>query len=267
MEVHHPHHPTHKKQWKEYITEFVMLFLAVSLGFLAENIREQYIEKERAHELLESFLHDVSENVILLDSLISNDSKMIIKNDSSILYLMENNQVDLDSFFKFLPVSSYRYISNNETYDQMKSSGSLRYIKDTTLLRKIIAYNNASKAAEFRSITQEFEYTAHEYTEAIQKWMPGEIAAKRHAAPFITRPLFKRLLKDKNDSVLMNRLNKAGEGKKFTVKGSQYEQMRKELIPVISRKTFLMSASATYMYTTYDLAKELLAFYHQDNKK
>jgi len=26
MEVHHPHHPTHKKKWSEYIIEFVMLF-------------------------------------------------------------------------------------------------------------------------------------------------------------------------------------------------------------------------------------------------
>jgi hypothetical protein len=34
MEVHHPHHPTHKKKWSEYIIEFVMLFAAVTLGFL-----------------------------------------------------------------------------------------------------------------------------------------------------------------------------------------------------------------------------------------
>ena len=52
MEVHHPHHPTHKKKWSEYTLEFVMLFTAVSLGFFAENLRESYVEKERAHELV-----------------------------------------------------------------------------------------------------------------------------------------------------------------------------------------------------------------------
>ena len=37
MEVHkHPHHVTHKKKWSEYLLEFLMLFLAVFLGFLAE---------------------------------------------------------------------------------------------------------------------------------------------------------------------------------------------------------------------------------------
>ena len=41
MEVHH--HPDlhhEKKKWKEYFLEFLMIFLAVTLGFIAENIRE-----------------------------------------------------------------------------------------------------------------------------------------------------------------------------------------------------------------------------------
>lgn len=44
MEVHHhPHDPAaphHKKNWKSYFWEFLMLFLAVFCGFLAENQRE-----------------------------------------------------------------------------------------------------------------------------------------------------------------------------------------------------------------------------------
>jgi hypothetical protein len=47
MEVHHPHHPTHKKKWSEYLLEFFMLFLAVFLGFLAESKREQIVERHR----------------------------------------------------------------------------------------------------------------------------------------------------------------------------------------------------------------------------
>src|SRR5664279_3130728 len=52
MEVHkHPHHVTHKKKWGEYLLEFLMLFLAVFLGFIAENVREHIIEKDRAKQL------------------------------------------------------------------------------------------------------------------------------------------------------------------------------------------------------------------------
>ena len=46
MEVHkHPHHVTHKKKWPEYLLEFLMLFLAVFLGFVAENIRENNVNR------------------------------------------------------------------------------------------------------------------------------------------------------------------------------------------------------------------------------
>lgn len=45
MEVHkHPNHVSHPKKWFEYVLEFIMLFLAVYLGFVAENIRESSSE-------------------------------------------------------------------------------------------------------------------------------------------------------------------------------------------------------------------------------
>jgi hypothetical protein len=267
MEVHHPHHTSHQKKWNEYILEFLMLFLAVSLGFFAENLREHYVEKERAHELVESFMKDVKTNIGYLDSLINNDRKMIFKNDSSISYLLNNDKINLDSFYNYLPLVSYRYLNNNETYDQMKSSGSLRYIKDTTLLRKVINYNNASKAAEFRSVTQEYDYTAHEYIDALQKWMPGEIAVKRHTKPYLTNPSFVRMMVGNENRELISNLFNSGKGKSFTLTGSDLDQMRKELIPVISRKTYLMSASELYMYTTLDQAKDLILYYKERNKE
>ena len=36
MEVHHHGHINEKKKWKEYLFQFLMLFLAVFCGFLAE---------------------------------------------------------------------------------------------------------------------------------------------------------------------------------------------------------------------------------------
>ncbi len=39
MEVHHHPH-VEKKNFKEYFLEFLMIFLAVTLGFFAENVRE-----------------------------------------------------------------------------------------------------------------------------------------------------------------------------------------------------------------------------------
>ena len=67
MEVHHPHHPTHKKKWSEYIIEFVMLFAAVTLGFFAENIREGIAEKHKKEELLSAVIHDFKNDKIEIE--------------------------------------------------------------------------------------------------------------------------------------------------------------------------------------------------------
>src|SRR6059036_2756882 len=63
MEVHHPHHVTHKKKLAEYLLEFFMLFLAVFLGFVAENIREHSTEQRRGKEYINSFVQDLKKDV------------------------------------------------------------------------------------------------------------------------------------------------------------------------------------------------------------
>ncbi|MFN9862267.1 MAG: hypothetical protein ACK55U_02550 [Bacteroidota bacterium] len=36
------------KNWRKYTFEFLLLFLAVFLGFVADNIREEYSERQQA---------------------------------------------------------------------------------------------------------------------------------------------------------------------------------------------------------------------------
>ena len=53
MEVHHHSHPGHsgsRKKWTHYFWEFLMLFLAVFCGFLAEYQLEHKIEKNRERQ-------------------------------------------------------------------------------------------------------------------------------------------------------------------------------------------------------------------------
>src|SRR5438045_5883094 len=67
MEVHkHPHHVMHKKKWGEYLLEFLMLFLAVFLGFVAENIRENGSNREIAKNNIRSFVKNLREDSLNL---------------------------------------------------------------------------------------------------------------------------------------------------------------------------------------------------------
>ena len=67
MEVHHHSHESHgKKNWKAYFWEFLMLFLAISLGFFVENQREHYNEHLRAKEFSKSSVQDLQNDTASL---------------------------------------------------------------------------------------------------------------------------------------------------------------------------------------------------------
>src|SRR5579862_5831114 len=83
MEVHnHPHHLTHKKKWGEYFLEFFMLFLAVFLGFVAENIRENAVEHERAKEYANLLIEDLSTDTVELNTAAYIMNLIIVAGDS-----------------------------------------------------------------------------------------------------------------------------------------------------------------------------------------
>src|SRR6478672_2507959 len=96
MEVHHSHtdhahNRTSRKKWTHYLWEFLMLFLAVFAGFLAENFREHSVEKRRAHQFLESMQVEVRTNVIILDSLIYQDHVIMANHDSLVNWLLKDS--------------------------------------------------------------------------------------------------------------------------------------------------------------------------------
>ncbi len=148
MEVHHPHHPTHKKKWSEYIIEFVMLFAAVTLGFFAENVREHQIIEHKTHQNLESVVLDLKEDSILIQDRIKE-----YQNASK--YLFELNDLFID--YQFNRVSKEEYIDkvmiisdslvfgtsfyiNNSSYKNTISSGSFSNINSIELKRTISNY-------------------------------------------------------------------------------------------------------------------------------
>ena len=75
MEVHH--HSHHPKKWKEYITEFFMLFLAVFAGFLAESYLEYRTERHKEHDYLASMVKDLQLDTADMNYKIKNMTMLI----------------------------------------------------------------------------------------------------------------------------------------------------------------------------------------------
>lgn len=91
MEVHHhahnPAEPHHKKNWKSYFWEFLMLFLAVFCGFLAEYQLEHKIEKERGRQYIESFYNDlIADTAIISTAIMYNNFKIDALSDLQSCY-------------------------------------------------------------------------------------------------------------------------------------------------------------------------------------
>jgi len=173
MEVHHPHHPSHKKKWSEYILEFLMLFLAVTMGFIAENIREKFTENERSDELMKSFISDVRENQKQLDSLIMNNKRLSSYYDSMVFDNgFGKRQIDIIKLSEKLDFKMYRFINKKTIFEQMKSSGSLRYIKDKEILNYMLRYEENADYAERRSMEGETDQYNNRFRATIDEILP-----------------------------------------------------------------------------------------------
>src|SRR6188474_856123 len=76
MEV-HSHTHSARKNWTHYFWEFLMLFLAVFCGFLAEYQLEHKIEKEKGKQYIQSVYEDLKEDTASLANNIATISGLI----------------------------------------------------------------------------------------------------------------------------------------------------------------------------------------------
>ena len=170
MEV-HAHTHTARKKWTHYIWEFIMLFLAVFSGFLAEYQLEHKIEKERAEKFLQSMLLDVRTNIANLDSLMKQDRVIISNHDELVNWLIKDSAtIDRAAFAKSMGAIWIRnFLVRKETYEQMKSSGSLRYIGNIQFLKKMMDYERITNFAQYRNQDFEKKYYTELFIPAVYK--------------------------------------------------------------------------------------------------
>lgn len=146
MEVHHHSHKP--KNWKEYITEFIMLFAAVTLGFFAENLREHSIISHRIEQNKVAILKDLEQDAITIDSILIDEQNAIKTFDRllNVLYLAKNkriNQEQLIDSIKVFPdiiATTFTLYVNNSSFKNMQSSGLLSYVEEEELKNRLSYY-------------------------------------------------------------------------------------------------------------------------------
>jgi len=145
MEVHkHPHHVTHKKKWPEYLLEFLMLFLAVFLGFLAENFREHQVDHKRELQYIHSLIEDLQNDTAEVNSVIPDRKEREASIDSLIYLLNTPNPQKYSSSIYYhsrLLLRTYDFRSTQRTIQQLKNTGSMRLIRNTAVAEIINSYD------------------------------------------------------------------------------------------------------------------------------
>lgn len=136
MEIHHHPDLHHKpKKLKEYFLEFIMIFLAVGMGYMAENLRENLVNKEKEVKYVENLVRDLKEEKKSTTEIIKINQEMMTAIDTFVniraldFKIQKNNQLFLKLFSEAQLYRVNALTPNEITLNQIKSTGGLNIIR------------------------------------------------------------------------------------------------------------------------------------------
>src|SRR5579863_550307 len=145
MEVHH-HPNVEKKNFKEYFFEFIMIFLAVTMGFFAENIREHFVNKEKENQYIKSFYEDLSNDERNLPYLIESIrySQLIPGDSLPVLLSNASTTTRANNIYRFFRLiirqQGIGVFVTSRTIEQLKNAGDMRLITNKQIADNLVDY-------------------------------------------------------------------------------------------------------------------------------
>jgi hypothetical protein len=190
MEVHHHSH-TSRKKWAHYFWEFLMLFLAVFCGFLAEYQLEHKIEKERGMQFIRSFYNDLKKDTAEFSRLIRfNEEKLAALSKRSDCY--DSLPLQMKAYdpciSKLMNHSSgfLDLVNADQTLLQLKNAGGLRLIKQTDA-DSILAYDRMIRVYIKSETTgqQEGQYQLRDMMNSLINYKNLKLKKEDPSIPFL----------------------------------------------------------------------------------
>jgi len=141
MEVHHHPH-VEKKGFKEYFLEFLMIFLAVTLGFFAESLREHLVNNEKERNYMESMIQDLKRDTAEATHVIAVQSVIFKKMDSALKIPVESlTDINVQDTFYHHFVYFYSWIDeftpHDNTITQLKNAAGFNVIQKKMIIDSI----------------------------------------------------------------------------------------------------------------------------------
>jgi hypothetical protein len=146
-QVNNPHRAPIKKI-RTYLFEFLMLFLAVFCGFIADNWREKLSEHQREKTFISSIIEDIKSDTLQSSNVIERLKVMHNGIDSVLIALSSPDVIENSNYVYRLWTKNLGlevFVSNDRTIQQLKSSGELRLIRNKKVSDRIMKYDQTLK--------------------------------------------------------------------------------------------------------------------------
>src|SRR5215471_10604418 len=142
MEVHHHPH-VEKKNLKEYLLEGLMIFIAVTMGFFAENIREHFADVRIEKEYLSTYKQQLlinKEQLLDLKDLIVGYRPVV--DSLADLFFQKSENKDLIKTARLVSKSKVLIMTaiDMDAYQQLVNSGGFKYIHNIALKDTMARY-------------------------------------------------------------------------------------------------------------------------------
>ena len=127
MEVHH-HPNVEKKNFKEYFLEFLMIFLAVTMGFFAESLRENISRHEKEKQLMIMLVEDLKNDMQKLDSSIQKNTLKISSLDTLRKLIYQSKEIKLADtvtwkmyyIFRIYGANTFPFVPNTKNAEPIR---------------------------------------------------------------------------------------------------------------------------------------------------
>jgi hypothetical protein len=169
MEVHH--HPHATKGFKGYFLEFLMIFLAVTMGFFAEGLREKLVDHGKERHLITGILADLKKDTADISFSYPVQHWLLDKMDNVLKIPVEKIK-DIptqDTFYRNFAIfyaSFWIFVQNNNTVTQLKNAGGFSVFHNQDVIDSINAMNSYYEAV--------LKLNADAYVKAYEK--TGDVA-------------------------------------------------------------------------------------------
>ncbi len=179
MEV-HAHTHTARKKWTHYFWEFLMLFLAVFCGFMAEYQLEHKIEKDREKVYMKNMLDDLEADTAIYSDYAARNTVVSDLVDTIMVLIKRPDRrkhISKLAYSARILTAKWKQIAMvKRTYEEMKSSGHLRLIRNKEVSGKVSSYYNS--LSELDTYNEVGMMWSDNYAEAMAKLFDGEALLK-----------------------------------------------------------------------------------------